>query len=52
LAQLDDPGRMVIPVGQGENQELIVLEKREGQINSRVAMLCRFVPLRGAEGWR
>ena len=28
------------------------LRKRGGRIESRVATLCRFVPLRGGEGWR
>ena len=52
LEQLDDPGRLVIPVGQDENQELRVVWKRAGRVESRVATLCRFVPLRGSEGWR
>jgi protein-L-isoaspartate(D-aspartate) O-methyltransferase len=51
LDQLNDPGRLVIPVGEANDQELRVLLKRNGQIESRVATLCRFVPLRGGEGW-
>jgi protein-L-isoaspartate(D-aspartate) O-methyltransferase len=47
LEQLDDPGCLVIPVGAGEDQELRSLWKRAGRIDSRVATLCRFVPLRG-----
>ena len=50
LEQLDDPGRLVIPVGPGEDQELRSLWKRGGRIDSHVATLCRFVPLRGGEG--
>ena len=50
LEQLDDPGRLVIPVGPDEDQELRSLWKRGGRIDSRVATLCRFVPLRGGEG--
>ncbi len=50
--QLDDPGRLVIPVGERDDQELRVVTKRDGQIETRVATLCRFVPLRGGEGWR
>jgi protein-L-isoaspartate(D-aspartate) O-methyltransferase len=50
LDQLDDPGRLVIPVGDWEDQELRVVTKQGGQIEQRVATLCRFVPLRGAEG--
>lgn len=52
LAQLNDPGRMVIPVGERLDQELRVIWKRGGVIETRVASLCRFVPLRGQEGWR
>jgi len=47
LDQLADPGRLVIPVGEGEDQELRIIWKRNGQTTSRVATLCRFVPLRG-----
>jgi protein-L-isoaspartate(D-aspartate) O-methyltransferase len=52
LEQLNDPGRLVIPVGSRDDQELRVLTKRGGQIEQRVPTLCQFVPLRGAEGWR
>jgi len=52
LEQLNDPGLMVIPVGDPDDQELRVISKRGGQIGHRVATLCRFVPLRGGEGWR
>lgn len=51
LEQLAEPGRLVIPVGRGDDQELRVVTKQDGQIESRVATLCRFVPLRGGEGW-
>jgi protein-L-isoaspartate(D-aspartate) O-methyltransferase len=51
LAQLRDPGRMVIPVGQRGDQELRVLRKAGGGVESRVSTLCRFVLLRGGEGW-
>jgi protein-L-isoaspartate(D-aspartate) O-methyltransferase len=52
LAQLGDPGRLVIPVGDRQDQELRVIEKSRGVIHDRVATLCRFVPLRGDAGWR
>jgi len=51
LDQLRDPGRLVIPVGDYGDQELRVIFKHEGRTGSRVATLCRFVPLRGGEGW-
>lgn len=47
LEQLADPGRLVIPVGDGDDQELRLVTKRQGRIESRVATMCRFVPLRG-----
>jgi len=47
LQQLDDPGRLVIPVGAGDDQELRSLWKHDGRTEYRVATLCRFVPLRG-----
>jgi len=50
--QLKDPGRLVIPVGERSDQELRVIQKRNGQTESRVATFCRFVPLRGGEGWQ
>ncbi len=49
--QLKDPGRLVIPVGSLSEQELVVLTKSGGKTKTRVAALCRFVPLRGGEGW-
>lgn len=52
LEQLADGGRLVIPVGDQADQELRVVTKRGAHIESRVATFCRFVPLRGAEGWQ
>lgn len=52
VAQLRDPGILVIPVGGMDDQELRVLTVRGGQSASRVSTMCRFVPLRGNEGWR
>jgi len=51
LGQLRDPGRLVIPVGEFEDQELRVVHRHGGKIDCRVSTLCRFVPLRGGEGW-
>jgi protein-L-isoaspartate(D-aspartate) O-methyltransferase len=51
LDQLTDPGILVIPVGSRADQELRVATKRAGRIDWRTATLCRFVPLRGGEGW-
>jgi protein-L-isoaspartate(D-aspartate) O-methyltransferase len=52
LAQLNDPGRLVIPVGAMADQELRVIERSGGRTAERVATFCRFVPLRGDGGWR
>jgi protein-L-isoaspartate(D-aspartate) O-methyltransferase len=51
LDQLRDPGRLTIPVGNRDDQELRVVWKQNGRIEYRVATQCRFVPLRGGEGW-
>ncbi len=52
LAELDEGGRLVIPVGSHEGQELRVVSKTHGKIHSVVATLCRFVPLTGEQGWK
>jgi len=52
LDQLKDPGRLVIPVGERTDQELRLVWKRHGRIEERASTPCRFVPLRGEEGWR
>ena len=52
LEQLNDPGRLVIPVGARADQELRVIGKSGGRMEERVATGCRFVPLRGEGGWR
>lgn len=52
MAQLADPGRLVIPVGDRFDQELRVIAKSGGGIREHVATFCRFVPLRGDSGWR
>ncbi len=52
IEQLKDPGRMVVPVGDRDEQELTVVTKCAGKVSSRVEALCRFVPLLGEQGWR
>jgi protein-L-isoaspartate(D-aspartate) O-methyltransferase len=52
LEQLKDPGRLVIPVGDLEEQDLRVVTKCGGRILSRSLTGCRFVPLRGRQGWQ
>jgi protein-L-isoaspartate(D-aspartate) O-methyltransferase len=52
LQQLADGGTLVIPVGNLADQELRVVTRRGSRLESRVSTTCRFVPLRGGEGWR
>ena len=52
LAQLADPGRMVLPVGDRQGQELVVVNKSLGQTTYRSIELVRFVPLIGEQGWQ
>ena len=51
LAQLADPGRLVMPVGGQDVQELQVVEKRDGSITIHTIEQVRFVDLIGAYGW-
>lgn len=51
IEQLRDPGRLVIPVGTRRDQSLLVLTKAAGKVESRAVGQCRFVLLRGSEGW-
>ena len=50
--QLREGGRLVIPVGGWLDQDLRVVSRRGTHYDSRVATTCRFVPLRGGEGWQ
>jgi len=52
IGQLRDSGRLVIPVGTRKDQSLMIITKKKGATDSRAVTQCRFVPLRGAEGWR
>ena len=52
IEQLNDSGRLVIPIGSLDDQELRLVTKRGGRIESRVVSFCRFVPFRGQQGWR
>ena len=52
LEQLVEGGRLVIPVGNLDSQELRQIRKCEGQAVSRGLGYCRFVPLRGERGWK
>jgi protein-L-isoaspartate(D-aspartate) O-methyltransferase len=45
--QLKDGGRMIIPVGAGIDQQLHLLEKRDGQLAERAILPVRFVQMSG-----
>ena len=49
--QLADTGRIVIPVGSTEVQQLELLRKTGDSTTSETIECCRFVPLIGAEGF-
>ena len=45
LEQLAEGGRLIIPVGWEDSQQLQLIEKRNGQLRTSLRELCRFVPL-------
>ena len=51
LSQLAEGGKLVIPQGVATYQDLIVYEKRGGEVIEYVRDSCVFVPLIGKEGW-
>ena len=52
LDQLAEGGRLVIPVGYDEHQELLRLVKKDGRVSRQSLYACRFVPLVGQYGQR
>jgi protein-L-isoaspartate(D-aspartate) O-methyltransferase len=52
LAQLAEGGRMIVPVGDVEHQELKLVEKRGESFRKSTLEGCRFVPLVGYHGWQ
>jgi protein-L-isoaspartate(D-aspartate) O-methyltransferase len=51
LDQLADDGRLLVPVGDREIQELMMYKRRGIRIEKRKVAPVRFVPLIGAHGW-
>jgi protein-L-isoaspartate(D-aspartate) O-methyltransferase len=45
LAQLSEGGRLVIPVGPSDSQQLQLIERTNGEMKVSLRELCRFVPL-------
>ncbi len=53
LDQLDEEnGRLVIPVGTRNDQELRLVRRVAGRVETKVVSFCRFVPLLGAQAWK
>ncbi len=52
LAQLAEGGRMILPVGDAEHQELQLIERRGDAFPTKLLEGCRFVPLVGYHGWQ
>jgi len=52
LEQLADGGRMIIPVGGAEQQELQLITRHVDTFSARALDFCRFVPLLGEFGWK
>ncbi|MGD8403245.1 MAG: protein-L-isoaspartate(D-aspartate) O-methyltransferase [Anaerolineales bacterium] len=51
LDQLEDGGRLVLPIGARGMQNLEVWEREGDSFKSEVETAVAFVPLRGEEGW-
>jgi protein-L-isoaspartate(D-aspartate) O-methyltransferase len=52
VAQLAEGGRMVLPLGSAESQELRRVRRLDGEVSTEVLYHCRFVPLIGRYGFR
>ena len=53
LEQLADPGRMLIPVGTRDAQDLILVRKERGEVTEEAVQAgCTFVPLLGRFAWK
>jgi protein-L-isoaspartate(D-aspartate) O-methyltransferase len=53
VEQLGDPGRMLIPVGTREAQDLMLIRKEGGEVvEEPVQARCSFVPLLGRFAWK
>lgn len=51
IDQLDDGGRMVLPVGGRRQQRLTLLKRTNGEITRQKSTYCSFLPLIGENGW-
>ncbi len=52
VSQLAAGGRLIIPVGDQLNQELVrIIKNEDGTLSQEISTPCRFVKLIGKEGW-
>jgi protein-L-isoaspartate(D-aspartate) O-methyltransferase len=51
IEQLAEGGRLAIPVGGSERQDLVRIVKHGGELPQESLCACRFVPLLGRYGW-
>lgn len=51
LDQVAEGGRLLVPIGDREEQKLVVAERSHGKIEIREEAPVRFVPLVGHHGW-
>lgn len=52
LDQLGEGGRLILPVGGEDFQELTLVKKRKGRIQTQILSGCRFVKLKGKYGFQ
>ena len=52
IQQLADGGKMILPVGTRDEQQLQLIRKAGAQTIITAEGLCRFVPLVGEQGWQ
>ncbi len=52
LEQLAEGGRLVVPVGDEDAQQLVLLRKKSGRIERKILSGCRFVKLKGKYGFQ
>ena len=51
IGQLAEGGRMMIPVGSADSQQLQLIRMQNGQLRLALRELCRFVPLVSGNGY-